>query len=539
MLSLQRSWPFSKKTVSLTTQFSVLLVLAAMIPLLITLLGSYFILRPTLLSQAGVAMENDANSNARSLNSYLFARSQDVAILGQSTVLQQYLAGAKDLEHQALNQLVGGLQLDANYTTWTLFDAHGNVLLTYPTTPKSHGKYLVPPSSLQQLHHGNKLFFSDVYYDSVTSVPYIDIYTAINGPKASLMGIGRATLNLTQVWNAVNTETNAGGYAMIIDGHGVCIASTITNTLPPALFKAVAPLPTPFLQQIKDENLYGNTQSAVSVLADTSLANTLQNSKGPTVFTETPSLQKQSFQAAKATMQVVPWTYLVFRPVNEITSPANQQELLLFLLGIVVTVLAAFVGLKVSREATRPILKAVTSLTGNSHELKSLADVEQTMSTEQQWIIEGAQKGLTSAQYYAEATGVAAKKLDEVGNILLGNWGKMHPQQASQYLEQMIVSAKYIEKATAFQTKSFQDLASVVRVATQVTEQLATNSSKALGSATLMEDVVAQLRKVVGQNEESQSELVTANQTGIGKKSSDEGREKNTTNSTTSLLIKG
>src|SRR5690348_12582920 len=273
MISLQRSWPFSQRKISLTAQFSVLLVLAAMLPLLITLLGSYFILRPTLLSQAGVEMGNDASSNARSLNSYLSKRSQDVAFLAQSSVVQQYLSGSKGLEHQALNQLVGGGQLDANYKNWTLFDAQGNLLLSYPTSPKSHGKYLVPPSALQQLHNGNKLFFSDVYYDSVTSVPFVDIYTAINGTGAKLIGIGRATLNLTQVWNAVNNETNTGGYAVVVDGHGVRIAYTITNTLSPALFKSIAPLSAPFEQQIKDENLYGNTQSPVSVMADASLAN--------------------------------------------------------------------------------------------------------------------------------------------------------------------------------------------------------------------------------------------------------------------------
>jgi C4-dicarboxylate-specific signal transduction histidine kinase len=110
----------SKKKISLTTQFSVLLVLAAMLPLLITLLGSYFILRPTLLSQAGVEMENDAHTNARSLNSYLSARSQEVAFLAQSSAIQHYLAGSKDVEYQALNELVAGHQLDSHYTTWYL-----------------------------------------------------------------------------------------------------------------------------------------------------------------------------------------------------------------------------------------------------------------------------------------------------------------------------------------------------------------------------------------------------------------------------------
>ena len=500
MLSLKYSLPFSKKKASLTTQFSILLVLAAMLPLLITVLGNHFILRPTLLSQAGVEMENGAHTNVRVINSYLSARSQEVAFLGQSTAIQQYLAGEKDLEHQALNQLVAGDQLDTNYTAWTLFDAQGNLLLTYPTYPKPHGKSLVPASALQQLHNGNKLFFSDVYFDTVTNIPFIDIYTSITGTKTSMVGIGRATLNLTQIWAIVNNEANVntGGYAMIIDGHGVCIANTITNTLPPALFKAIAPLTNAFLQQIKDENLYGNSQTPVTVLSDAPLANMLNNPQGPTVFETTPRLQNQSFQVARAAVQTVPWTYLVFRPVEVITAAANQQELYLFLLAILVTVLAALSGLLVSQSVTRPILRSVSTLQGNSHSLKDLADMEQMISKEQEWIIECAQVGLNTVQYYAEATSIAAQHLDQVGNEFLGNWEQVNSQQARKYLKEMILSAQYISKATAYQKKSFNGLTSGIRVSTQVTEQLSTNSTKTFESATVMEEVVEQLRKVVG-----------------------------------------
>jgi methyl-accepting chemotaxis protein len=500
MFSLKDSLPFSKKKASLTTQFSILLVLAATLPLLITVLGNYFILRPTLLSQAAVEMGNGANINARVINSYLSARSQEVAFLGQSTVIQQYLAGGQDLEHQALNQLVAGDQLDTNYTAWTLFDAQGNLLLTYPTYPKPRGKSLVPASALQQLHNGKKLFFSDVYFDTVTNIPFIDIYTSVTGTGTGLVGIGRATLNLVQIWAIVNNEANinTGGYAMIIDGHGVCIAYTITNTLPPALFKAIAPLTKAFSQQLKDENLYGNNQTPVTVLSDAPLANMLNNPQGPAVFETTPRLQNQSFQVARAATQIIPWTYLVFKPVGVITAAANQQELYLFLLAIVVTVLAALSGLVVSRGITRPILRSVSTLQGNSHSLKNLADMEQMMSKEQEWIIECAQVGLNAVQHYADAAAMAAQHLNQVGNEFLGKWEKMDPQQAKKYLNEIVTSAQYISKATIHQKKNFNGLASGIKVSTQVTEQLSTNSTKTFESATVMEEVVEQLREVVG-----------------------------------------
>jgi polyhydroxyalkanoate synthesis regulator phasin len=124
--------------------------------------------------------------------------------------------------------------------------------------------------------------------------------------------------------------------------------------------------------------------------------------------------------------------------------------------------------------------------------------MEQMMSKEQEWIIECAQVGLKAVQYYAEAAGIAAQNLDEVGNEFLGNWEQVNSQQARKYLKEMIISAKYISKATAYQKKSFDGLASGIKVSTQVTEQLSTNSTKTFKSATVMEEVVEQLRKVVG-----------------------------------------
>ncbi len=114
-------------------------------------------------------------------------------------------------------------------------------------------------------------------------------------------------------------------------------------------------------------------------------------------------------------------------------------------------------------------------------------------------MIEGTQSGLNTAQYYAEATSVAAQKMDQIGKELLGNWGQMHPQRARKYLEEMLLCTQYIEKAAAFQKKGFDGLASCIRVTTQVTEQLSTNSTKTFESAALLEEVVEQLRKVVGQ----------------------------------------
>jgi methyl-accepting chemotaxis protein len=310
---------------------------------------------------------------------------------------------------------------------------------------------------------------------------------------------------MNEIWTAVNSETNAapGSYAMIIDGHGVRIAYTNTDTtlttLPQALFKAVAPLSSQFQQRIDDEDLYGNSFSPVKVLPDTTLANVLQHPQTSATFQLVPALRTQSFQAYQVTCQIVPWTYLVFRPVNTITQAANQQDIYLVLLAAVVTLLAALVGLLVGRGITRPILRSVSSLLGSSQELKTLSDHEQVTATEQKWIVESSEIGLKSVQYYAKATSVAASKLNEMSTELMQNLEWLDAWQTKQRLNEIIQAGHYIEKASSHQLQSNKSLSTGIRITTQVTEQLVSGAKSAAEAAAQLEEVIRQLRQVVGE----------------------------------------
>ncbi len=231
--------------VSLTVRVSLLLVLAAVLPLLITVLGSEFILRPTLLSQASTQMESNAQAHVQTIDAYMVARLQELEFLGQFFAIQKYLSGDKAFLPQAQSELALGYHLDPNYMTWTLFDMQGNLRLAYPTLPTLRGKYNLIPDARQDLQKANQIFISNVYFDDVAGKAFIDIYTTIAGSTGKLVGIARATLDLDAIWTAVNDENNAGPgtYAMILDRHGVRIAytnpDTTLTTQPPALFKAI------------------------------------------------------------------------------------------------------------------------------------------------------------------------------------------------------------------------------------------------------------------------------------------------------------
>ena len=504
-MSVFRSIPSSRRRLSLTVRVSALLVLAVVIPLLITVVISEVILRPTLLAQAENEMGNDAQTHAQAIDTLLIARMQDVSFLGQYFAIQRYLAGETSYKQQALNELALGYRLDPNYSTWTLFDTRGKVRLSYPALPGPRGKYLVAPEIVQQLHGVNKTRISDVYFDDTTHMAFVDIYTSITAPDSTLLGFGRSTLGLNEIWTSVNNETNAaaGSYAMILDNHGIRIAYTNTDTtqatLPSALFKAIAPLPTQLQQRINNENLYGNGRAPVSVLSDPTLASMQQDAQAPATFQFTPALQNASFQAYRVSCQVVPWTYLVLRPVNTITGAANQQDIYLILIAAFITLLAALVGLFVGRGITRPILKSVSSLLKSSHSLNELASGEQVIATEQRWIVEASQNGLKSVEYYAEATSVAARKLDAIGAELIQNWQHFEPWQRQQHLEQIMAAANYIGSAAAHQGRSSKGLAAAIRVTMQVTDQLVSGATSATEASAQLEDVIEQLRQVVGE----------------------------------------
>lgn len=502
-MSIARSAQPTRRRFALTIKVSVLLVLAVVIPLVITVIGSELILRPTLLSQAQTEMENDAQTHAQTIDALLIARMQDVSFLGQYYAIQRYLAGDMAFSQQARDELALGYRLDPNYSTWTLFDTRGNVRLSYPALPGPRGKYTVVPELMPQLQGVNKTRISDVYFDEATHAAFVDIYTSITSPNNALLGFGRSTLKLSDIWTAVNNETNAatGSYAMILDHNGVRIAYTNTDTThltqPPALFKSVAPLSPQLQQRIENENLYGNSRATVSVLADSKLAEQMQSSQSS--FQLTPALQQESFQAYGVKCQVIPWTYLVLRPVNTITGAATQQDVYLFSIAAVVTLLAAIVGLLVGRSITRPILQSVSSLRKSSQSLNELASREQVTTTEQRWIVETSQTGLQSVQYYAEATSIAARRLNGIGNELVHNVERYTPRQMRQRLDEVVTTAHYIENAAMHQERSSQSLSTAIRVTMQVTEQLVSGATSAAEASNQLEGVIEQLRQVVGE----------------------------------------
>jgi C4-dicarboxylate-specific signal transduction histidine kinase len=340
-----------------------------------------------------------------------------------------------------------------------------------------------------------KPVFSPVYYSPVTHRASLEIYAPIVNSAAfphTLLGFMRSTLNLDYIWNVVQSDQGANGngsYAFILDQNGVRIADTNTHLL----FTAVAPLSTQAQQAINSESRYGN-QFTVPLKPDHQRVTLRSN----TTLQMIPAGQSETFQVAQHAVATVPWTYFVLSPASTVTSVADKQLTITIIIVGAVLVLAALIGLSLGQVITKPILQSVERLRRNSSALKMLSTKQQSSASEQTWVIDSTQVGLQSVQYYTDATRIAARRLHEVGIDLMQNWHSLDPATIRQILSQMIGAAQYIEKSVRYQTSSNQKLSTAIKVTTQVNEQLAEGASSASSAAEELENVVDELRQVVG-----------------------------------------
>lgn len=510
----QTAFPRRRRRLPLALRISLLLMLAALLPLLITVAVSEFIARPALINQANDTLTTDAQTRAQLIDAYLNERQLDALTLSQVPTVQSFLvippstppsAAFKEAAPHAIYALAAGEYRDKNYISWWLFYPDGTPSLSYPQNiqPHHYGQYIVPPEQLQaiQTDKTGQALFSPVYYDPDLKKAFIDIYSPIyqdGKPNEALLGFMRASLNLDSIWGILQKDKglNQQGSAFILDQNQIRIADTHV-TEPQDLFTATHPLDAPLQQQISSENWYG-TNSNVGIHANQEL-DQVGKSTANQNFSFTPYGASEEYQAASSKLKMQNWTYVVLNPRTSVTQVADEQMLTTIIVAVVVTILAAIIGLGMSSRITRPIMRSVEQIRENSEALNALAKKQQSASSEQLWVVDSIQVGQQSLQYYTDATRIAAHKLGEVGAELERNWRRQNIETIKQGLQHMITAANYIEKATSYQGDSNQKLATAIKVTTQVNEQLADGAISATEAASQLEMVVNDLRSVIGQ----------------------------------------
>lgn len=507
-MSLDGPKALRRRRISLSVRVTIWLVISAILPLLVTVFAiNEFVTKPSLVDTAQSQLKADAKTRVQLIDTYFQERMFDAETLTQVPSLQEFMAlpptmqmldpvaYTTDATHASYALAAGALR-DKNYTIWTAFDKQNKPILSYPQAQvPQHGQYIVPPEYLQKVQAGNT-FISGVYFDQTTKKATVDIYSPIITlkPKAYL-GFVRATLKLDNIWNTVKNDQGigTGSYAFILDENGVRIADANTNRL----FQGVDQISDDVKQKVTKEGFYTGSGS-ITVVSNPDIAAVLHNNNQETTFQTQPAGANEQYQAVSVKAQNVPWNYYVLSPMSTVTATANQELFLTGIVALAVSLLLLVIGLIAGRSLGRPILSSVELLRENSNSLTTLATKQQDAASEQMWVVDSSQVGLQSVQYYTEAMAVAARQLSKTGSDLAQRWGQVSNMEALQALERIVSAANYIENAAQFQDTSTQKLSTALKVATQVTEQLVAGTTSATDAANQMENVVEQLRYVVG-----------------------------------------
>jgi hypothetical protein len=152
----------------------------------------------------------------------------------------------------------------------------------------------------------------------------------------------------------------------------------------------------------------------------------------------------------------------------------------------------------VGKRITAPVLQAVTKLQASSNHLKELAATEQVTITEQSWVVDSSKTGLSSVNYYTNATKEAAIRIITISTELGLYQPQVPPEKTKEVLHQIVVAARYIENAVQYQKTSGKKLSAAIDLTQQVTDQLIASADAATQAAEQMEQVVGQLQQVLG-----------------------------------------
>jgi hypothetical protein len=497
------------RRISLAAYLSLLLVLTAMIPLLVTVSSIIIFLRPALISQISTDMERDVQAHVQVTDTYLAERLNDIETLSEAAAIKGVLANSQANRGVASDLLFNVQHRDiADYISLSLLDPHGNIVMSYPAAPLKHGKSLIQPEALQQIQQSGGVAISDVFYDPVANIPSVDLYARVINDSFQTLGIVRVSLGLHRIWQIVDDEPQANGadsYSFVLDQHGVRVAYTNPDhsgfTHPPYLFKSVAPLSADFQQRVKDENLYGNSSTTVPTMEDPALATIQSNLQSPLIFQLNPTGQNQIYEVARSTSTIIPWTFYLLKPLNAVTGLADQQLFSVLLIATLMLAATIIIGIRAGRGITLPIMRSVASLRRNSLSLKTLSEEEQVVATQQSWMVEASQVATKSTAYYTNAIHMATQRLSAICTVLTQSSqteSNFNAAELRSALQEMAAAVAYIESANGHQEQANQKLTAALRVTTQATEQLTNGARSTDEAASQLEQVVRQLTAVVG-----------------------------------------
>ena len=113
-------------------------------------------------------------------------------------------------------------------------------------------------------------------------------------------------------------------------------------------------------------------------------------------------------------------------------------------------------------------------------------------------MVDACKTGLESVRYLSDAMNQAAKRIIDASNWFNDYWDRLTEEQARRTVSHLNELARYIDEAARRQQASSERMGKAINVTMQVSDQLVHGATAATQSAEQLEQVVRDLRHVVG-----------------------------------------
>jgi hypothetical protein len=187
-------------------------------------------------------------------------------------------------------------------------------------------------------------------------------------------------------------------------------------------------------------------------------------------------------------------------PYDAVTSVVANTTIELVIIGTVIMVLGVLLAIFVASAIVGTLQRAARQVSSASERFGAIASQQSSGSTQQVWAINAINQALQSLAETATDISRRTDQLAQMGNQILQRRSEISPTQIDSIVAYITRSVRDISVASRHQSATYERMTGAMQAVMEVAEQVAGDSQQTSDGANRLEQVVQQLRQLVGVN---------------------------------------
>jgi hypothetical protein len=185
-------------------------------------------------------------------------------------------------------------------------------------------------------------------------------------------------------------------------------------------------------------------------------------------------------------------------PYDAVTSVVANTTIELVIIGTVIMVLGVLLAIFVASAIVGTLQRAARQVSSASERFGAIASQQSSGSTQQVWAINAINQALQSLAETATDISRRTDQLAQMGNQILQRRSEISPTQIDSIVAYITRSVRDISVASRHQSATYERMTGAMQAVMEVAEQVAGDSQQTSDGADRLEQVVQQLRQLVG-----------------------------------------